>query len=106
MFERITVGDVRVGDYIARTRNHGFERVTRISEGPVARTLYGRHPSRRFVKGEWREGPDIDYIIMRPRRTVKLWREDPESREVRLEEVQVEDEMTMAELRGITAPEF
>lgn len=58
LFERVAVEDVRVGDLIAKARGHRFSYVDSIGEGPVSRNL-------RNANGQ---------TIMRPRRSVKLWR--------------------------------
>lgn len=72
-YERITIGDVQVGDRIARTRSGPFHEVVRVSEGPLTRTLFGH-----AEPGPWfRAAPGAradEWIIMRPRRQVKLWR--------------------------------
>jgi hypothetical protein len=65
-WERIVCDDVKIGDYIARTRQESPVRVIEIHEGPKSRRLiYGR--STPGARRSW--GANI-----RPGRTAKLWR--------------------------------
>ena len=70
-YERVTAGEVKLGDVIARTRTAEFHKVSRIEEGPVAVRLF-------LIKPEFDAGtvlPDRrDHLNIRPRKTAKLWR--------------------------------
>jgi hypothetical protein len=66
-YERITAGDIRPGDTVARSRTHTFTRIVAISEGPVSVSLYTTDERDRFN--------GLRIVWARPRKTAKWWRE-------------------------------
>jgi hypothetical protein len=57
-YERITAGEIQIGDRVARSRTHHFDRVSGLAGGPVSVTLLDENGR----------------ILARPRRTAKWWR--------------------------------
>jgi hypothetical protein len=67
-YERITAGEIRPGDTVARSRTHMFTRIDEVREGPVAVSLYTRETAYDRYRGR-------RIVWARPRKTAKWWRE-------------------------------